>query len=147
VITYDASFNSVILECDSPGCMTSHTIVSPVRDNGRSAMNTMTEKMAEDGWFMRVNGVATIEHLCPRCGVGIVGFQPVSGGRRLPPGSADAIGVVSAQDARRNLPIDPKNGREVVVRKARSQLGDFGDADIEKIRSMINRGKKAFGDG
>jgi Tfp pilus assembly protein PilW len=144
MIKFDASINSVTLDCDSPGCKNSHVVVSERNDDGRNAMNIMTDKMASDGWFMRVNGVNVIEHLCSRCGAGVFGFQPVDGRRRLPTGSAEAIGVVSAQDARRG--IEPKK-ESTSRKKAYNSLGEIDDDDKSHIMSMINRGRKVFGDG
>ncbi len=149
MISYDETTGLVALECDSPGCNKTHSLVSTVGDQGRSAMNSLLVTMMQDGWYTEINGKEDrIKHFCPRCGVNMEGVQQLASRRQ--PWSSSVAGIVSAQ-ALRSMSSDEAKKVRSARRKDQERgtpgLSDLDGDSIENLRSMMAKGRKVFGDG
>jgi len=148
MIVFDEQTGLLTLECDSLECKKSHSILSTVGDHGHSAMSSILDLMMQDGWFTDLNHTEKIRHFCPGCGSVEEGVQQLIGNRKLPPGSSDETGVVSAQELRQARSTDEalriRNARKLAQSSGTPGLGDL--EDIGKLRSMLARGRKIFDD-
>lgn len=151
MIVFDEKTGLVTLECDSPGCKKSHSILSTVGDQGRSVMNSILATMMQDGWFTGSNKAERIEHFCPGCGVSMEGVQQLVGTRKLPPGSSTETGIVSAQELRQARSTDEalriRSARKLDQERGTPGLSDMDHQAMERLRNMMAKGKKVFGDG
>lgn len=151
MISYDEATGLVTLECDSPGCKKSHSLVSTVGDQGRMAMNSLFATMMQDGWYTEINGKEDrIKHFCPGCGAGMEGVQQLVP-RKIPPGSAGVSGIVSAQELRQARSVDEamkiRSARRRDEERGTPGLSDMDDGSKERLRSMMAKGRKIFDDG
>lgn len=145
---------TVGIECDAPGCNRSHTHPnkSPALGN---ALDGLLRKVASEGWLVLDSG-AKILHLCPKCGAGKNGAQPLMGhirhdGSVVQRGSMDVTGmltgvVVSAQQVRagQHIPagtavaLQP-DGTVAPIQPGEAPLGILTPAQANQLRKARRR--------